>query len=83
LADGTPPLATGWVAAEGDGDEALGLLAKGAVRLLPAAMAVPGCCGPEPGSLKPPNLMFGALREAPFGIAPAAIEDFRLCWPPL
>ena len=84
---GAPPLASGWAAAAGDGEGALGWGAMGAVKELdPAATAVPegwGGGGAEAGSLKPPNLMFGVPREAPFGIALVAMEDLRLCRPPL
>lgn len=82
-----PPLVAGCKTA-GDGDEWGELTLKGgatgAVRLLPAATAVPEDCVPDPGSLIAPNLIFGGTpREAPLDIAPAASEDFLLCWPPL
>ena len=69
--------------AAGDGELALGFCAIGAVRLLlfPAAMADPKGCGPVPGSLMAPNLMFGAVREGPFGIV--AMDGLQLCSPPL
>lgn len=76
-----PPEAAGCAAAEGDGELALAFAGVGADKL-PATTAAAVGAAAEPGSLIAPNLMLGAGRAAPLGMAPA-MDDFLECCPPL